>query len=82
MVVLSVCISAHCHQKGAYNVMHTFQQMVEEYHLHDQVEMNEAFCTRNCGEGVSVTVDGENTNVLPEKAREFFKTQILPKIQK
>lgn len=80
MVTVTVCISAHCHQKGAYNVLHTFQQMIEENHLHGKVEMNEAFCTRHCGAGVSVTVDGVSENVLPEKAREFFKTQIMPKI--
>ena len=81
MVSVNVCISAHCHQKGAYNIIHTFQQMIEEYHLHGKVEMNEAFCTRHCGEGVSVTVDGESENVLPINAREFFKTKIMPKIK-
>lgn len=81
MVTVDVCISAHCHQKGAYNVMHTFQQMIEEYHLHGKVEMNEGFCTRHCGDGVSITVDGVSENVRPEAAREFFKTRILPKIK-
>ena len=36
-------------------------------------------CTRHCGEGVSVTVDGVSENVRPEAAREFFKTNILTK---
>lgn len=81
MVTVNVCISAHCHQKGAYNVIHTFQQMVEEYNLHGKVKMNEAFCSGHCGEGVSVTVDGEIENVLPINAREFFKTHILQKIK-
>lgn len=81
MVIVSVCISAHCHQKGAYNVIHTFQRMVEEYGLHGKVKMNEAFCSGYCGEGVSVSVDGEGENVLPINAREFFKTKIMPKIK-
>ncbi|HHY51900.1 MAG TPA: (2Fe-2S) ferredoxin domain-containing protein [Clostridiales bacterium] len=79
MASLMVCIGSSCHLKGSYNVIQTFQQMVEEYNLHDQVEMKAQFCMKRCQQGVSVCLDGAYYDVSPQTAREFFKTHILDK---
>ncbi|MGN0592047.1 MAG: (2Fe-2S) ferredoxin domain-containing protein, partial [Ruminococcus sp.] len=35
MVELNVCIGSSCHLKGSYNIIHTFQHLIEEKGLHD-----------------------------------------------
>jgi len=78
MLLLKVCIGSSCHLKGAYNVLQTFQQMVEEYALHDAVEIQAQFCMRKCRDGVSVSVGDALCSVAPENARAFFQTAVLP----
>ena len=78
MIEVTVCIGSSCHLKGSYNVMQTFQQMIEEYSAHDKVELKAAFCMKTChNKGVSVSVDGRPYNVPPEQARMFFRTAVL-----
>ena len=79
MASLMVCIGSSCHLQGSYNVIQTFQQMLEEYNLHDQVEMKAQFCMKRCQQGVSVCLDGVDYDVSPQTAREFFQTHILEK---
>ena len=79
MVELCVCIGSSCHLKGSYNVMLTFQQMIEEYALHEKITLKSAFCMRECQRpGVQVTVDGISRSVPAEAARDFFEKEILP----
>ena len=44
----SVCVGSACHVKGSYNVLLTLRQLVEEYSLHDQVEVTQMFCDGEC----------------------------------
>ena len=81
MVDVKICIGSSCHLKGSYNVINTFQQMVEELSLHDKVEMNAQFCMRNCQQGVSVCVDEEVFSVSPETAKEFFRNTVVGKVK-
>ncbi len=82
MIELSVCIGSACHLKGSYNVVTTFQHLVEEYGVSDKVELKMAFCMRRCaGTGVSVTLNGESYGVKPEEARAFFKAKVLGAIE-
>ncbi|MBE5785303.1 MAG: (2Fe-2S) ferredoxin domain-containing protein [Clostridiales bacterium] len=79
MVEVSVCIGSSCHLKGSYNVIQTFQQMIEEEKLHDKVEFKATFCMRQCsGNGVAVSVDGQSYSVGADAARDFFMNTILP----
>ena len=71
MVEVSVCIGSSCHLKGSYNVIQAFQQMIEA-----------TFCMRQCScSGVAVSVNGQVYSVMPDTAREFFSTTILPLVQ-
>ena len=79
MLELSVCIGSACHLKGSYNVIQTFQQMIEEYGLHDKIDLKANFCMRLCDRpGASVSVNGEKTSISPELASEFFREKVLP----
>ncbi len=80
MKKLEVCIGSACHIKGSYNVINTFQQMLEEYQLGDRVELCAVFCLGHCTQAVSVGFEGAVYSVSPENARKFFKTKILPKV--
>lgn len=82
MVELSVCIGSSCHIKGSYNVIQTFQEMIEENNLHDKVDFKGTFCMKRCDKpGVSVAIDNESFNIDPAQARTFFKENVLPKIK-
>ncbi len=80
MVDLSVCIGSSCHLKGSYNVIQTFQQLIEAENLHEKVEMRAQFCMKQCQKGVSVAMDGELYSVSPETAKSFFVSTVLPKV--
>jgi NADH:ubiquinone oxidoreductase subunit E len=80
MVEINVCIGTSCHLNGSYNVVQTFQQLIEDYSLHEAVDFNAYFCMKQCNnKGVSVTVDGESFRIEPENAIGFFKDVILKK---
>lgn len=80
MLELHVCIGSSCHLKGSYNVIQTFQQMIEENDLHDQVSMKAQFCMKRCQQGVSVVLEEEPHSVSPETAREFFRNAVLARM--
>lgn len=78
MLELNVCIGSSCHLKGSYNVIQTFQQLIEQQNLHDKVEMKAQFCMKQCQKGVSVSVSGETYSVSPETAKSFFESTVVP----
>ncbi|WBW96261.1 (2Fe-2S) ferredoxin domain-containing protein [Oceanirhabdus sp. W0125-5] len=83
MIILSVCVSSTCHLNGSYNVVTTFQQIIEERNLSNKVELKLVFCLGNCkkGKGVSVKIDdSEIYSVLEVTATKFFETEVLPKL--
>lgn len=82
MIEVNVCIGTACHLRGSYNVVQTFQQMIEQHRLHDKLDFKTSFCLKECqNEGVAVSVDGKHYSVPSSGAREFFKTTILPLVQ-
>lgn len=83
MTELSVCIGSACHLKGAHNVVATFQHLIEEYDLHDEIDFKASFCMKQChSSGVSVMINGEKHNIPAENARTFFKEKVLPLTKK
>ncbi len=79
MIEVSVCIGSSCHLKGAYNVIQTFQQAIEEHKLHERVALKATFCMKQCqNKGVMVELGGVRHSVTPEQARSFFTVSILP----
>ncbi|SHH43604.1 (2Fe-2S) ferredoxin domain-containing protein [Clostridium grantii] len=81
MTNISVCVGSACHIKGSYNVINTFQQLIEENNLSDKVELKAIFCLGHCTEGVSVKIDESQVHsVSSSTARKFFQTEVLPKV--
>ena len=80
MVDIKVCVGTSCHLKGSYNIVMTFQQLIEDKGLHDKVDVQLSFCTGNCQKGVCVTVNDALYSVSPETARRFFNETILPAV--
>lgn len=82
MVNLSVCVGSACHLKGSYNVISTFQQLIEEYNLSEKVILKAAFCLGKCSEGVSVTInEKEIYSVSGATARKFFETEVMSRLE-
>lgn len=78
MTEISVCISTSCHLKGSYNIIQTFQQLIEENSLHDTVDVRSSFCMDRCElPGVKVNVGDVEHHIAPEDARTFFKEVVL-----
>jgi NADH:ubiquinone oxidoreductase subunit E len=81
MLDLTVCIGSSCHIKGAYNVIQTFQQFIEEKMLHDKIDFKSSFCQKQCQRpGVAVSVNGVVHQVTVESAREFFFREVSAKL--
>ena len=82
MTQLSVCIGSACHLKGAYNVISTFQHLIETHNLHDKIAFSAKFCTKECHKpGVAVALNGEKSVIAAEEARRFFQEQVLPAVE-
>ncbi len=80
MIMVNVCVGTSCHLNGSYNVVQTFQQLIEEYKLHDKVELGASFCMKECqNKGVSVSIENVKYQVKPESAIAFFMETILKK---
>ena len=76
MVELSVCIGSSCHLKGSYNVIQTFQHLIEENALHDKVDFKATFCMKRCERpGVAVLLDGEEFSIRLKRQGSFLKPQ-------
>ena len=72
MTNVKVCVGTACHLKGSYNILLCFQQLIEQYGLHDQIALEAAFCIGQCQSGVCVTVGDQVYSVMPDTARTFF----------
>lgn len=79
MVELSVCIGSSCHIKGSYNAIQTFQQLIEEQHLHDKINLKATFCIKQCNnDGIGISIKDKHYNVKPDNIRIFFNDIIIP----
>lgn len=82
MTELLVCIGSACHLKGAYNVISTFQHLIETHHLHEQIAFSAKFCTKECHKpGVAVSLNGVKCVIAAEEARTFFQERVLPAVE-
>ena len=79
---LRVCIGTSCHLNGANNIIMTFQHLLEEYGLHDKVEMSAIFCDKTCSaQGVAVQFNEKTFRISSTEARQFFINTLMPEIK-
>ena len=81
---VTICIGSACHLKGSREIIQRLQELVKEHGVSDKVDLNGAFCSGNCVNGVCVTVDGELFSLKPEilksSACSLIKSTILSQI--
>ena len=77
---VTICIGSACHLKGSREIIQQLQLLVKEHGVSDKVDLNGAFCTGNCVNGVCVTVDGTLYSLSPETTKEFFEKEILGRL--
>jgi NADH:ubiquinone oxidoreductase subunit E len=81
MVTIRVCIGSACHLKGAYNVIHGLQRIVEERNLGEQVTIKAEFCLGECTKAVSVKVnDDPILSVDENNVKAFFEEFVLGRL--
>ena len=80
MLKITVCIGSSCHIKGSRQVVEQLQDLISKNGLCDKVELGGTFCMGKCQSGVCVAVEEELFSVSPETAEDFFKENILGKI--
>lgn len=77
---VTICIGSACHLKGSREIIQKLQGLVAKNGLGDRIDLNGAFCSGNCVNGVCVTVDGTLFSVSPETTEEFFQKEIIGRL--
>jgi NADH:ubiquinone oxidoreductase subunit E len=79
---ITVCIGSSCHIKGSRQVVERLQELLDENHLNETVDLAGTFCLGQCQLGVCVTVDDVFFSVTPDTVDEFFQNEVLAKVCK
>lgn len=74
---VTICIGSACHLKGSREIIKELQELVSSHGLDEKVDLNGAFCSGNCVNGVCVTVDETLHSLSPEGTKAFFEKEIL-----
>ena len=75
-----ICIGSACHLKGSREIVQKMQELVAKNGVADKVDLNGAFCSGNCVNGVCVTIDGTLYSLQPENTEAFFEKEILGRL--
>ncbi len=79
---ITVCLGDSCHLKGTRRVAEQLQTLIAENGLKDEIDLTGTFCMGKCRTGVSVTVDDAYFSLSPETTEAFFRTEVLPRLNK
>ena len=80
-MVIQVCVGSACHLKGAYNVINTLQNLINEYNLQEKVTLKAAFCLGQCTSAVSVQIDDSRViSVADSGVEQFFNEFVLGRL--
>ena len=83
MEQLRVCVGTSCHLNGANNIVMSFRHLIEEYDLHDKVELSAMFCAKTCSnKDVAVWFGDKTYRITAAEARQFFLSTVIPAIEK
>lgn len=77
---VTICIGSACHLKGSREVIQQLQALVARNGLASEVDLNGAFCSGNCVNGVCVTIDETLFSVSPETTQAFFDKEIIGRL--
>ena len=77
---VTICIGSACHLRGSREIIQKLQTLVKANNVSDKVDLNGAFCSGNCVNGVCVTIDGELFSLSPETTEDFFNKEIMGRL--
>lgn len=77
---IKVCIGSACHLKGSYEVIEKLKALLAADGADDKIVLKGSFCLGNCGDHVTMSVDGEIINVLPDTVEQVYKDKIKGRI--
>ena len=77
---VTICIGSACHLKGSREIIKEMQELVAANGVKDKVDLNGAFCSGNCVNGVCLTIDGELFSLSPETTEDFFNKEIMGRL--
>ncbi len=80
MIIVKICIGSACHLKGSRKIIEELQDLVDTNGVSNKVELNGAFCSENCVNGVCVTVDDDLFSVSPQTTKKFFEDEIMRRL--
>lgn len=81
MLQLKVCVGSSCHIRGGAVTLKILKNLIEKHELERVIDLAADLCLDNCIQAPNVVVDGTiYGGITPDKAEEFFNTQILPKV--
>jgi len=82
MLTVVVCVGSSCYVRGSDKVAETFDRLIEQENLADEVELIGSFCMDACSMGVSVRVgDDIYRGVSPDSAEQFFSDEVMPRVR-
>lgn len=83
-MLIQICVGSSCYLKGSEAIVELLQSKINELHLEDEISLTGSFCIGKCNRvGVTVQVDDDvYTGVTKESFPEFFRDNILPKLNK
>ncbi|NLJ33828.1 MAG: 2Fe-2S iron-sulfur cluster binding domain-containing protein [Firmicutes bacterium] len=71
---IRVCVGTSCYLKGTYDVLHAFQEAINECVAGEDFDLGATFCLEHCNGGPTVQVNNETySQMTPAKARELVK---------
>lgn len=56
MKTVTVCVGSSCHLKGSYQVVQSYQKLIQTEHLEDKLTLKASFCQGKCMGGIAVTI--------------------------
>ena len=81
-MIVQICVGSSCHLKGSKQVAQTFERLIGEHNLKDQIDFHATFCMGNCQKGISVGIDDQVYSVTPETAEDFFEKEVIARLGK
>ena len=77
---IKVCVGSACYVKGSHEVIKSFQELIKQYGLENQVILKAAFCLGHCTEAISIQIEESIYSVSKEEVKEFFKEYVYRRL--
>lgn len=77
---IKVCIGSACHLKGSYEVIEKLKSLIARDGLGDKVVLKGSFCLGNCGDHVTISIDGDIVNASPETIESIYDERVKARV--